>query len=370
LIDKSRDTEEGMEPMNEIRLLSKKSKEIEREIVTFYKTVGKMINLNPRATEVFAYLKIYDALSQEQLRQLTGFSLGTISAILQSFLQADVISRTMIPKTHKNLYRIRPERVKFDYTPPVQILEELERLDLYIVEKQTELQDLQSRYPIETKFLHLRLNSLRNYIEAQRRQIGREVKYSFVQEDVSELIPLKEMIVYPFDTRKLEEDLMDILTNFKNDPIRSRILSVFFTHRSVDQQTLMDMSGFSRSTVSRVLHQELKREYICVLPREYRRPRIYYLKSISLSILSLILNVDNFIFSHIARFQEILSILQSKRQSDRDRKDATFLIAKIRETIRQIETFKRDTRFMRQAHGDLLRFLEKDTRAGNQLSQE
>jgi DNA-binding MarR family transcriptional regulator len=350
-----------MESMKQVRLLSGQSKEFEREIVSFYKTVGKMINLNIRATEIFAYLKIYDALSQEQLKQLTGFSLGTVSAILQSFLQADIISRRMIPKTHKNLYRLKPERVKFDYTPPIQILEDLERLDLYIVEKQTGLQELQSKYPIETKFLHLRLNGLRNYIEAQRRQINRKMKSSFFEEDVSGIVPLNERIVYPFDTRRLEEDLMGILTHFKNDPIRSRILSIFFTHRSVNQQTLMDSSGLSRSTVSRILHQELKREYISVLPREYRRPRIYYLKSISLSILSLILNADSFIYSYIPRFQEILSTLQSERQSGRDSIDAAFLIAKIKEIIEQIEAFRQDTRFLRQAHSDLSEFLEKDT---------
>ncbi|MFW9961202.1 MAG: hypothetical protein ACFFDV_09295 [Candidatus Thorarchaeota archaeon] len=361
MIDKSEDTEERMKPMSEVRLLSKQSKEIEREIVTFYKTIGKLVNLNPRATVVFAYLKIYNALSQEQLRRLTGFSLGSISSILQSFLQAEIISRTMIPKTHKNLYRIKPEKVKFDYTPPIQIIEDLERLDSYIVEKQTGLQELQSKYPTETKFLHVRLNSLRNYIEAQRRQINRREKYAFFQEDVSGIIPLREVIVYPFDTGRLEDGLVSLLTHFKNDPIRSRILSIFYTHRSVDQQTLMDISGLSRSTVSRLVHQELKRDYISVLPREYRRPRVYYLKSISLSILSLILKADNFIFSRIPRFQEILTTLQSEKQSVRDAEDTSFLMAKINEIIGQIEEFMSDTRFLRKAYQDLSKFLEKDT---------
>lgn len=350
-----------MEPMSEVRLLSKQSKEIEREIVTFYKTVGKMVNLNPRATAIFAYLKIYDALSQEQLQNLTGFSLGSISAILQSFLQAEIISRMMIPKTHKNLYRIKPERVKFDYNPPIQIIEGLERLDSYIVEKQTELQELQSKYPIEAKFLHVRLNSLRNYIEAQRRQINRKERYPFFQEDVSGILPLNEMIVYPFDTQRLEEDLVSLLTHFKNNPVRSRILSIFYTHRSVDQQTLMDISGFSRSTVSRVLHQELKRDYISVLPREYRRPRVYYLKSISQSILSLVLKADSFIFSRIPRFQEILTTLQSEKPSVRDEDDTSFLVGKIKEIIGQIEDFMNNTRFLRKAYQDLSKFLEKDT---------
>ncbi len=370
MIDKLNDTEERMESMKEVELLSEQSKEIEREIVTFYKTVGKMVNLNSRTTEVFAYLRIYDALSQEQLQQLTGFSLGTISATLQSFLQADIISRRMIPKTHKNLYSIKPERVNFVYTPSTQILEGLEKLDLRIVEKQTELQELQGKYPLETKFLYMRLNSFRNYIEAQRRQINRERKFSFFQEDVSELIPPHEMIVYPFDVRELEESLMGTLSHLKNDPIRSRLMSIFYTLRSVDQQTLMDNSGYSRSTVSRFLNRELKRGYIQVLPREYRKPRIYCLKSFSLAILSVILNTDSFIYSYIPRFQEILSTLQSERHSDRDRRDATFLISKIKEIVRQIEDFKTNTRFLRQAYYDLSRFLEKNTLGGAQQSQE
>ena len=125
--------------MSQSKLLSKHSKKIEREIVTFYKTIGKMVSLNSRATEIFAYLKIYDALTQEQLKQLTGFSLGNISTTLQSFLQTDIVYRQIIPGTHKNLYRIKPERVNFVYTPNILIIEDLEKLDSYIVEKQTEL---------------------------------------------------------------------------------------------------------------------------------------------------------------------------------------------------------------------------------------
>ena len=361
LIDKPKDTEEGMKSMKQVELLSKQSKEIEREIVTFYKTVGKMVNLNPRATEIFAYLRIYDALSQEQIKKLTGFSLGTISTTLKSFLRSDIVSRRMIQGTHKNLYIIKPERVNFVYTPSAQILDDLERLDSYIVEKQFELQELQSKYPTEIEFLHRRLNSLRNYIEVQRRQIKRERRYSFFQEDVSEIISPSEMIAYAFDTSGLEENLMEVWGYLKEDPIRNRILSIFFTHRSVDQQTLMDISGFSRSTISRVLRQELRKEYIHALSREYRKPRVYYLKSISSSILSVILNTDNFIYSCVPRFQEILSALQSEKQSDRNRKDVAFLNAKIKETIRQIEAFKNNTRFLRQAYSDLSEFLEKPT---------
>lgn len=347
--------------MSQVKLLSKHSKKIEREIVTFYKTVGGMVSLNSRATEIFAYLKIYDTLTQEQLKQLTGFSLGTISTTLQSFLQIDIISRQIIPGTHKYLYRIKHERVNFVYTSNTQIIENLEKLDVYIMEKQRELEEFRSKYPVEIEFLHRRLNSLRNYFEVQRRQINKEKKHSFFQEEVSGLIPKNEMIVYPFDTQEVEENIMNILGYYKEDPVKNRILSVFFTRRTIDQQTLMDISGFSRSTVSRMLKRFLSRKYIQALPREYRKPRIYYMKSISLSILSSILTTDDFIYSSIPRFREILALLQSEKQVDRDRNDVAFLVARIRELIKQIEDFKNGTRFIREAYLDLSKFVEKDT---------
>lgn len=344
--------------MQEVKLLSQQSKKIERELVRFYMTIGKRVSLNYKATEIFAYLKIYDTLTQEQLKQLTSCSLGTISATLQLFLQTDIISRKMIPNTHKNLYSINPEKVNFVYTPNIQIIGDLEKLDAYIVEKQTELQELQSKYPLEVKFLHRRLNSLRNYAEVQRRQINGEKKHAFFQEDVSEILPLNQMITYPFETKELEETIMDILGYYRDDPKKVIIRSIFFTRRSVVQQTVMDLSGFSRSAVSRFLSQDLKREYIRALPREYRKPRIYYLESISLAILSNILKTDSFIYSSIPRFQEILSTLQSGRESDRDSKDATFLVAKIQEIIGRIEAFQKRGRFMRKAYRDLSKFLE------------
>ena len=344
--------------MSRTKLLSRKSKNIEHELVGFYRTVGEMVSLNSKATEIFAYLRIYDTLTQEQLRRLTGFSPGTISTTLQLFLETDIVSRQFLSGTHKNLYSIKPERVNFVYTPSTQIIENLERFDLFIIEKQSKLQELKNAYPVETEFLHLRLNSIRNYIEAQRRQINKTKKQTFLQEDVSELIPLNEVVVYPFDTQELEEGLIDVLGHFKNDPIKSRIMSIFFTHRSVDQQTLMEISNFSRSTISRFLQQEVKGAYVRTLPREYRRPRIYYLDSASMSILSVILNTDNFIYSYIPRLREILSTLQSENQPDGD---TAFLLAKIEEIIEMIETFRKETRFLRQAYKELAKFLGKKT---------
>ena len=51
MIHKPKETEERMESMSQVELLSKQSRGIEREIVTFYKTVGKMVNLTTLLTQ-------------------------------------------------------------------------------------------------------------------------------------------------------------------------------------------------------------------------------------------------------------------------------------------------------------------------------
>ena len=337
--------------MNQVRLLSKQSKKIERELVSFYKVIGKMIDLNPMMTEIFAYLKIYDTLTQAQLKQLTGFSLGTISTTLQLFLQTNIVSREMIPGTHKNLYTIKSRKVSFIYTPFRLLVEDLERLDSDIVEKQIQLEEMENKYPVEAKFLRLRLNGFRNYTEVQRRQFSGKQKFSFFQEDVSEVFPLNKVIVYPFDIKDVDGIITKFYEHYRFDPIRKRLLNILYLYRSVDQQTLIDLTGFSRSSVSRFLRNPLNSEYIQTLAREYRKPRIYYLESISLSTLATILNTDDFIYSVVPRLQEILSTLKS------DREDSAFLIIKINEIIKQIELFKKRTKGIRKAYEDLTKFL-------------
>jgi len=312
-----------------------------------------MIDLNPRITEIFAYLKIYDTLTQAQLKKLTGLSLGTISTTLQSFLQTNIVSREMIPGTHKNLYTIKSRKVSFIYTPFRLHVEDLEKLDSDIIKKQTWLHEMEDKFLIEAKFLHRRLNGFRNYVEVQRRQFSGKQKFSFFQEDVSEILPLNRIIVYPFNIKDIDGIITKFYGHYGFDPIRKRLLNILYLYRTVDQQTLMNLSGFSRSSVSRFLRNPLNSEYIQMLPREFRSPRIYYLESISLSTLAAILNTDNFIYSVVPRLQEILSTLQT------DKEDTAFLITKIEEIIEQIEIFKKRTKGIRKAYEDLSRFLCK-----------
>ncbi|MFW9933348.1 MAG: hypothetical protein ACFFDR_11880, partial [Candidatus Thorarchaeota archaeon] len=195
-------------------------------------------------------------------------------------------------------------------------------------------------------------------------------RFPYFEENTSEIIPLDEVVVFPFETKELESKIVDILGYYKSDPIGNRILSFFITHRSLDQDTLVEKTGFSRSTVSRYLREALKGDYINVMPREYRKPRVYYLESMSMSILTRVRTTDGFAFSHIPRFQEILSMLQSTQESGNSGGDTAILIAVIQKTIKQLEEFKNETSFFRQAYGELLEFLGKTVHSNNQTHYE
>ena len=164
-----------------------------------------------------------------------------------------------------------------------------------------------------------------------------------------------DVIEFPFDTSEIEAKILKSFELFKGDPISNRIVSIFIIYRSLDQETLVEKTGFSRSTVSR-----LKGEYIRALPKENRKPRIYYLESIAMSILSAVRKTDGFAFSQIPEFRKALHSLRTVKEASRRESETGFLITKYEETIKQLESFRNETRHFREAHDDLLRFLGKD----------
>ena len=122
----------------QILIKNKELKVFENQIVKFYKELAEMLNLNMKFTTIFAYFEIYEKLTQEQLKFLTGFSSSTISTTLQSLIQLDVLSREVIGNTRKNIYILKKDKVTFIYTPFLGLLKSLDSLEIVIQEVQSE----------------------------------------------------------------------------------------------------------------------------------------------------------------------------------------------------------------------------------------
>ena len=89
-------------------------------------------------------------------------------------------------------------------------MDDLELLDLTLVEivsKLSEIKDADSQLKI---FFELRINSVRNYIEVQRRVLKGEKKYSFFPENSSKLMSFNTKVYYPLAIYELEKKLVNL----------------------------------------------------------------------------------------------------------------------------------------------------------------
>jgi DNA-binding transcriptional regulator GbsR (MarR family) len=92
-----------------IHIFEGKIKKYEQVLIQFVMESGKAKSVNPNIQLILGYLGIHKKLTQKQLRDLTGLSMGTISKKLRDILALRLIKKEKIPKTNKNLYIVAPE---------------------------------------------------------------------------------------------------------------------------------------------------------------------------------------------------------------------------------------------------------------------
>jgi DNA-binding transcriptional regulator GbsR (MarR family) len=91
-------------------------RQIEKEIVTFFKEKGAEFGAkDPMFMTVLAYFYVRERLTQQDLQDLSGFSAGTVSKVLRQLVEINVITKGIIPGTHKHLYTMDQPTVVFSH---------------------------------------------------------------------------------------------------------------------------------------------------------------------------------------------------------------------------------------------------------------
>jgi len=358
--------------MNDPTLITKPPlKRIEQQILEFFIGIGKLESSNPKTTEIFAYLQIYGKLTQNQLKKLTHFASSTISTTLNSLLHSNIIIRDIIPKTHQYIYALKEKEVHFIYQPFVAILDDLESLDTSLITIQnrlntlvSQLQDIKnSDEPLlstETQFLLRRINSLRNYIEVQRRTIVGQSTNPFFNENVSAFFAKNELGKFSPELVEIEEEFINLLVSNEkfsaNDPMANRISGYFYTRKNLTQKQLQALTSISLSTISRVLTKSLASGFISAYKKKYRKPRMYYLDSPASSLISAILVTDAYIFSWEKKFSEILKEMSGKLSRFSKDKSFVTLREKIKDILLKIKAFRKESKSLEDNFFELQKF--------------
>ena len=84
-------------------------KEFEQVLVDFILDSGKAKSADLKIQLILAYLAIHKELTQKQLKDLTNFSISTISKKLRNLTDLGIIEKRKIQYRNENLYFLKPE---------------------------------------------------------------------------------------------------------------------------------------------------------------------------------------------------------------------------------------------------------------------
>lgn len=75
-------------------------------LIKFYLDSGRAKSADPKLQTILGYLSIHKYLTQNQIRDLTGYSKGTISKKLNFLVKSGVIKKTALKNSNEKLYQI------------------------------------------------------------------------------------------------------------------------------------------------------------------------------------------------------------------------------------------------------------------------
>jgi DNA-binding transcriptional regulator GbsR (MarR family) len=125
-------------------------RQIERDIVTFFKEKGvEFGGKDPMFMTILAYFYVRERLTQQDLQDLSGLSAGTVSKVLRQLVEINVITKGIIPGTHKHLYTMDQPSVVFSqfFLPAGKILlkyeDELKETKAHLIAHASEMRRIE-----------------------------------------------------------------------------------------------------------------------------------------------------------------------------------------------------------------------------------
>ena len=85
--------------LDDIKHFSEPIREIELAIVAFFAEVGVWNGRFPKLSSIYAYFLFHQTLTQKQIRQLTGYSKGSVSLYVNQMEEQGLITKKFIEGT-------------------------------------------------------------------------------------------------------------------------------------------------------------------------------------------------------------------------------------------------------------------------------
>jgi len=242
----------------------------EDRLVEILLDIAKSKRVTPKMSTIAIYLLIHGNLSQKDLKELTGFSMGTISTYLTVMTGTGNFQKLRIPGTHKFEYSFSGE-LEILTTRAIEIvLNSLGSIESFLKKKKEELKKLIIQSKKGAQHLSLRIEELLKSFEVYKKIFPSEKKS--VEEFQKQFSPKslerlkgekKEGKEIQFDAEVyvIEDDIINHLLASSmfstRDPIFIRILGYFMTRKYITQESLQKITGLSSGKISEEVNRLL-----------------------------------------------------------------------------------------------------------------
>jgi len=258
-------------------LFDKKLREYEDKLVEILLELGQSKRTNPKMSAIACYLLIHGILTQKELKELTGFSMGTISTYLSVMLGTGNFQKIRIPHTHAFMYSFSGELEALTTRAVEFALSSLSSLEIYLKNKKKILTKLIEKSMNGAKHLSERIEELIESFEKYKKifpsdgdsteEIQHQTPTKPVKRPKNEKEEATEIIFHP-EVYLVEDDIINQLISLPmfsmRDPMFIRIFGYFMTRKYLTQNTLKAITGLSSGKISEEVNQLLENELIYI----------------------------------------------------------------------------------------------------------
>jgi DNA-binding transcriptional regulator GbsR (MarR family) len=310
-------------------LFSDKLRKYEDKIVEIILDVATSKRVNPKISKISSFILIHESLTQKDLKELTGFSMGSISTFLSVMTGTGAIKKERIPHTHTFIYSFSGNLEDLT-TKGIEIaLNSFISFESYLKIKKKELAKYIEQSKKGAYHLSQRLDELLETFEMYKTLFPVITSNTAEEIELDKLIrqftltksTVTERLKIPFDEEiyLIEDDIINQLTASpmfsSRDQMFIRILGFFITRKYLTQKTLQRITGLSAGKISEEVNLLLENGLIEKVDVSEKGKITYGAQSAGI----MLLKFSRSIIYRMTKWNE--EIIKMKRQLDTNRKD-------------------------------------------------